>query len=99
MAEGTWSIALGFLIFFIAIIFAVVLFVVYRKISLVFFISAIATYIFSVFYAWDVFEFTREFVLLILIFSTILMVLLGKYFSNWEINPPNKVKKEKDKEK
>jgi hypothetical protein len=81
-----WSLALGVLIFLIAIIMAIIFFVKYKKVSLVFYTTSIATYAFAVFYTWDVFELKRNAVLIMLAVSTVIMLLLGRYFSKITIN-------------
>ncbi|MFW6008530.1 MAG: hypothetical protein ACOCP8_04615 [archaeon] len=90
MASADWSIALGVLVFIIAIIFAVYFYLTYKKISLVIFISAISTYIFAVFYTWDVFELNKNLVLLLLTISTVLMIFVGSYFSKIKYIQKNK---------
>jgi len=88
MAEAQWSIAIGILIFIVALVFAAIYYYKYKKLSLVIFIASISTYIFSVFYTWDViFELNKNGILIMLLISTILMVFLGKYFSKFEIKP------------
>jgi len=81
-----WSIFLGIIIYIIAIIFSVIYYYRYKKISLIFLIFSIATYIFSVLYSWDVFEINRNQVMLMLITSTIIMIFLGKYLSKIKKN-------------
>lgn len=87
MAGADWSIPVGILIYLIALIFAIYYYYKYKKIFLIVFITSIATYGFSVFYAWDVFDLNKNYVLVILVISTILMIFLGKYFSKMELKP------------
>ncbi len=82
MGSADWSIAAGILTFIIAIIFATIYYLRYKKIFLIVLIASIATYMFSVFYIWDVFDLNKNWIMLILIISTVLMILLGKYFQN-----------------
>lgn len=82
-----WSIAVGVLTFIVAIIIAAVYYWRFKKVFLIAFTSSIATYIFAVFYTWDVFELSKNWVLLLLLISTGLMVLLGKYFSKINLKP------------
>lgn len=79
--SADWSIAVGILIFIIAICFAIYFYLKYNKVYQIVFIASISTYIFAVFYAMDVFELSKNWVLSLLVFSTILMMLVGKYFS------------------
>lgn len=88
MAGGAdWSILVGTLVFIVAIIFAAYYYIKYRKVFLILFIASISTYIFAVFYTWDVFNLNKNMVLLMLAFSTIIMLFLGKYFSKFELKP------------
>lgn len=82
MASADWSIAVGFLVYFIALIVAVIYYVSYRKFSLVLYVASISTLIFSIFYAIDVFDFSRHLIMLTLIISTAVFFMLGKYFKN-----------------
>lgn len=75
-----WSIAIGFFVYFIAIILAIIFYVLYRKFSLVVYTASISTLIFSIFYAIDVFDFSRNLIMLTLIISTVAFFALGKYF-------------------
>lgn len=77
-----WSIAIGFLVYFIALIIAVIYYVSYRKFSLVLYVASISTLIFSIFYAIDVFDFSRHLIMLTLVISTAVFFMLGKYFKN-----------------
>ncbi len=86
MAVGaTWSIAVGVLIFIIAIITAIIFYYRYNKVSLIVFIASISTYIFAVFYTWDVFQLNKNYVMLLLLISTIIMFLLARYFGNYNL--------------
>jgi len=87
MVVGTadWSIAAGILVYLIAIVFATLYYYRYKKIFLVMFVTSIATYIFAVLYAWDIFELNKNWVMLMLLISTGLMIFLGKYFSKIEL--------------
>lgn len=101
MAGADWSIAVGVLVYLVAIIAAALYYYRYSKIYLIFHIAAISTYVFAVFYTWDVFELHKNYILLILIVSTILMILLGKYFGNFDLKPtkPHTSLKEKENER
>lgn len=101
MAGADWSIAVGILVYFVAIIVAAMYYYRYEKIYLIFHISAISTYVFAVFYTWDVFELNKNYVLGMLIVSTVIMVLLGKYFGKFNLKPtkPHTSLKEKENER
>ena len=80
--EADWSIAVGIFVFIVAVIIATIYYLRYKKVFIVAFTASIATYVFAVFYTWDVFlEQSRNWVLLMLAISTLLMIYLGKYFS------------------
>ncbi|MFW5705140.1 MAG: hypothetical protein ACOCXG_04840 [Nanoarchaeota archaeon] len=87
MAQADWSIAVGVLVYFIAIIIAIILFLRYKKWSLVVYTASLATYTFAIFYTWDVFELEKNAVLIMLVVSTVLMMLVGRYFSKVKIAP------------
>lgn len=80
-----WSIGVGVLVYIIAIVFAAIFYFRYKKVYLIAFTASIATYIFAVFYTWDVFDLEKNFVLGLLIISTVLMIIVGKYFSKIKI--------------
>ena len=80
MSGAEWSIPLGFLIYLAAIIIAIIYYLRFKKWSLVMYIASIATYAFSLFYAWDVFELSKNWVLMLLVFSAILMFAVAHYF-------------------
>lgn len=94
-----WSIFTGVIVYMVAIIAAAIYYYRFEKVYLIFHIAAISTYIFAVFYTWDVFDLNKNLVLLMLLVSTILMVFLGKYFGSFELKPtkPHTSLKEKEK--
>ena len=83
--EAGWSIALGIVIFIIGIIVSMIYYFAYKKLFLISYIASISTYIFSVFYMLDVYNLNKNYVLLILFLSSILMIFLGKYFSKFKL--------------
>ncbi len=87
MGGANWSIAIGVLVYIIAIIIAAIYYWRFKKIFIVVFTASISTYIFAVFYTWDIFELSKNLVLILLLISTLLMVYLGKYFSKIDIKP------------
>lgn len=87
MAEAGFSIAVGIITFIIAILFAAYYYLKYHKVYLISLIASVAIYVFGVFYTWDVFELNKNWILTILIISTIIMMFLGKYFSNLVLKP------------
>lgn len=87
MAQADWSIAVGVFVFIIALVAAIIFYLRYKKISLIVFVASIATYVFSVFYTWDVFDPHRNIILIMLAFSAVLMMALAKYFKNFKLKP------------
>ncbi len=85
MAGADWSIAVGILVYIVAIVIATIYYIRYKKLSIVSFVASVSTYIFAVFYTWDVFELNKNWILGILVISTIIMMFLGKYFSKVEL--------------
>lgn len=95
MGSAGWSIFTGVIVYIIGLIFAIVYYNRYEKVYLVTFVASICTYIFSVFYLWDVFILDKNMVLLLLFISTIIMMFLGKYFSKLDLKNTLKPKFEK----
>ena len=80
-----WSVPIGITVFIVGIIVAAYLYLRYRKLHLVGFVAAIVTYIFAVFYTWDVFDLQRNAVMGLLLVSTALMIGVGKYFETHQV--------------
>lgn len=76
---ATWYPALGFFLVFIGIIISIILFIVKRKWYPVLYTISILIYVFTVGFVIDVFDFTKNGVLLILAFSAALMIYVGSY--------------------
>lgn len=85
--SADWSIAVGVLVYLVAIIVAAIYYFRLKKVFIISYVASIATYVFAVFYTWDVFELRKEWILLMLLISTVIMILLGKYFSHVKIKP------------
>ena len=95
MAQADWSIAVGIMVFLVAIIIAAIYYLRYKKVFIVIYSASIATYVFAVFYTWDVFDLNKNLVLLMLAISTIIMMFLGKYFSKIDLKQIKLKKKSK----
>ena len=96
IGSADWSIFVGIITYIIGIVFAAIYYLRYKKVYLIVNIASICTYIFSVFYTWDVFELSRNWILAMLVLSTLVMFFLGKYFSKLELKKAKKqIKKEK----
>ena len=87
MSSGAdWSIVIGILIMLIAIVVAIILYLTKNKFSNVFLIASIATYLFGIAYVFDVYDTTKNWNLIILLSSTIIMFFLGYYISKMKKN-------------
>tara|TARA_Y100000310_G_scaffold341480_1_gene440751 strand:- start:4945 stop:5211 length:267 start_codon:yes stop_codon:yes gene_type:complete len=72
---------LGWGVFWVSFILAIILFAKYKKLYPVFYLISIALYVFTAGFAIDVFEFERFGILITLVVSAILFMLLGYYLS------------------
>ena len=72
---------LGWFIFWIALIMAIVLFAVYKKPSNVLYLTSVSLYVFTAGFIIDVFKFGRFGILAVLILSAIVFMALGYYLS------------------
>jgi len=81
MSYAYWLGPYGWGIFFIGLVIAVIMFAVKRKFYPVMHLVSIATYIFTVGFIIDAFDFGKNGVLLMLAFSAVLFILLGFHFS------------------
>lgn len=81
MAYGYWLGPFGWGVFFLGLVVAIILFVTKRKFYPVMYLVSIATYIFTVGFVIDVFDLSKNWVLLLLALSAILFILAGFYFS------------------
>jgi hypothetical protein len=82
MAYSSWLAPFGWGIFFIGLVVAIILFAVRRKFYPVMYLVAISTYIFTIGFVIDAFDFGKNAILLTLAFSAIVFILLGFYFSH-----------------
>ena len=72
---------LGWAVFWISLILAVVLFAKYKKLHPVFYLISVALYIFTAGYMIEIFAFKQFGVLITLVISAIIFMLLGYYLS------------------
>lgn len=77
----TWYPFLGYGIFWIGLVLAVVLFAMMRKFYPVFYLASIAVYIFTLGFVIDVFSLGKESILFLLACSTLLMIGIGMFLS------------------
>lgn len=73
---------LGWSTFWIGLLISIILFIKYKKLYPIVYLLSICLYIFSVGFMIDVFKFGKLGIMISLIFSSILFILLGLYFSN-----------------
>lgn len=76
-----WYPALGWTIFWIVLILAIIMFATYKKFYPVMYLVSVALYIFTVGFTIDVFEIGKGGILMTLILSAIIFIVLGVYFS------------------
>jgi len=72
---------LGWGIFWISFVVAIILYSIYRKLYTVIYLISVALYIFTAGFMIDAFELGRFGILTTLVVSAILFMLLGYYFS------------------
>jgi len=82
MVYALWLGPFGWGIFFIGLVAAIVLFAIKRKFYPVMYLISTATYIFTVGFTIDIFDFGKGGILLILAFSAIVFIGLGLYFAS-----------------
>lgn len=76
-----WYPILGYGVFWIGLITAIILFALKRKWYPIGYLISVSLYIFTVGYVIDVFNFSNNLILLSLAFSAIVMIGLGLYLS------------------
>jgi len=74
---------LGWSIFVIGFVIAIILFAIYRRLYSVFYLISICLYIFTIGFMIDVFEFKQLGILISLVISAILFMVLGYYLSTF----------------
>jgi len=84
-----WYSTVGWLIFWVGLITAIILFSNYKKLYPVFYLASICLYIFSISFMMNLFDFSKNGVLITLVFSAILFMALGYYFSRVFVNHEN----------
>ena len=94
MASADWSIAVGVFEFFLALIAAIIIYAIKRQFYLIMYLISAAVYIFMICFAIDVFNLSKNWILLLLALSSVLMMLLGWYISK-EAQKDKKQKRKK----
>ncbi len=81
MVYSLWLSPFGWGIFFIGLVLAIILFAINRKFSPVMYLVSISTYIFTIGFIIDAFDFGKNLILLVLALSAIIFIALGFYFT------------------
>ena len=81
MAYGEWYPFLGWSVFTIALIIAIIIFAKVRKFYPIFYLISISLYVFTAGFFIDVYDLTKGGILVVLVISALLFMLLGWYFS------------------
>ena len=76
-----WYPAVGYSVFWIALVVAIILYVMKRKWYPIAYLISISLYGFAVAFVIDVFDLTRAWTLLTLAISSVLMIFLGWHLS------------------
>ncbi|MBS3127554.1 hypothetical protein J4410_00220 [Candidatus Woesearchaeota archaeon] len=87
-----WYPVLGVSIFWLGLVAAIILYAVMRKWYPMMYLISICLYIFTVGYVIDVFDLTKNFILLILAFSAAMMIFVGWYLSRGKVAPVKKIR-------
>ena len=81
MAYYHWYPYLGYGVFWIGLIISLILFAIKKKFYPIMYLISISLYIFTVGFVIDVFDLGKNGIILILAFSSIVMIGLGIYLS------------------
>ena len=76
-----WYPILGWGVFWVSFVVAIILFSIYKKLSVIFYLISVALYIFTAGFMIDVFEFGKFGILATLVISAIIFMVLGFYLS------------------
>lgn len=76
-----WYPYLGYSVFWLALVVAIILFAVKRKWYPLAFLISVSLYIFTIGFVIDVFDLSKNWILSLLAFSTLIMLGLGFYLS------------------
>ncbi len=80
MAYGFIGI-MGWGIFWVSLVIAIILFAKYRKVHPVFYLISVALYVYTAGYVIDIFELKEGGILTILAISAVIFMILGYYLS------------------
>ncbi|MGM5483915.1 MAG: hypothetical protein ACQER9_03300 [Nanobdellota archaeon] len=76
-----WYPTLGYIIFSIALLAMIIIYLNTRKWYPIAYIISITTYIFTLGFIIDVYQLSKNWIILLLLFTALLMVIIGKYIS------------------
>lgn len=82
MVYSDWLAPFGWGIFFIGLVVAIILFAVRKKFYPVMYLVSVATYIFTIGFVIDAFDFSKSMVLITLAVSSLLFILAGIYLGS-----------------
>ena len=77
----TWSTILGWFIFWIGLISAIILYATKRKFYPILYLISISLYFFTLFYIMDVYDLSKNWIILMLAISAVVMIGIGFYLS------------------
>ncbi len=77
----TWYPYVGYGTFWVALVVAIILYAIKRKWYPILYLVSVSLYIFTISFVIDVFELSRNWILLLLAFSSAVMVAIGMYLS------------------
>ncbi len=78
---GYWYPFLGWGVFWISFVVAIILFSIYKKLYIIFYLVSVSLYIFTAGFMVDVFEFGKLGTLTTLVVSALIFMVLGFYLS------------------
>ncbi|MBI2448774.1 hypothetical protein HYV49_00580 [Candidatus Pacearchaeota archaeon] len=82
MSHGYWLAPFGWGIFSVGLIAAIIFFAVKRRFYPVMYVISITTYIFTIGFVINKFDLSKNVILLLLAFSSLVFILLGLYFAH-----------------
>ncbi len=76
-----WYPILGGAVFWFSLVAAIIIYIIKRRFYPIMYLISVALYIFTVGFVIDVFDLSKNWILLLLAFSSLVMILLGWYLS------------------
>ena len=81
MAYGEWYPFLGWSVFIVSLIIAIIIYARVKKFYPIFYLIAISLYVFTAGFYIDVYDLTKGGILMVLVISAVIFMLAGWYFS------------------